>query len=279
MFKLIVSDLDGTIFSDNNSISQDNLEAINTLKENNIPFVVCTGKTYSLSKNICKTLNANFGIFGNGNQIINLATGEELSKKTLNFENVKNCFSIINKYNLHVHIYTENSIITTTPMYLDLRNSILFPDMIKLKIVNSVFEYIEKEKPTILKLVISSNSSLSSVKEMLEKYDDLSITHITKTGNNKDSIINKEYEYLDISPSNVTKGVALEELKNYLSLQKEDILSIGDNVNDISMFKASGIGVAVNNAYEEVKQVANFTTSHSAENGGFAEAIYKFIEF
>ena len=140
-------------------------------------------------------------------------------------------------------------------MYLDLRNSILFPDMIKLETVNSVFEYIEKEKPTILKLVISSNSSLTSVKEMLEKYADLSITHITKTGNNKDSIIDKEYEYLDISPSNVTKGVALEELKNYLSLQKEDILSIGDNVNDISMFKASGIGVAVNNAYEEVNKL------------------------
>lgn len=180
MFKLIVSDLDGTIFSDNHSISQDNLKAINILKENDIPFVVCTGKTYSLSKDICKTLNANFGIFGNGNQIINLTTGEELSKKTLNFENIKNCFSIINRYNLHVHIYTENSIITTVPMYLDLRNSILFPDMIKLEIVNSVFEYIEKEKPTILKLVISSTSSLSSVKEMLEKYADLSITHITK---------------------------------------------------------------------------------------------------
>ena len=40
MFKLIVSDLDGTIFNDNHSISQDNLEAINILKENNIPFVV-----------------------------------------------------------------------------------------------------------------------------------------------------------------------------------------------------------------------------------------------
>ena len=43
------------------------------------------------------------------------------------------------------------------------------------------------------------------------------------------------------------------------------------------MFESSGIGVAVNNAYDEVKKVANFTTSSSAENGGFAEAIYKFV--
>ena len=43
------------------------------------------------------------------------------------------------------------------------------------------------------------------------------------------------------------------------------------------MFEASGMGVAVNNAYDEVKQVANFTTSKSAQNGAFAEAINKFI--
>ena len=43
------------------------------------------------------------------------------------------------------------------------------------------------------------------------------------------------------------------------------------------MFEASGVGVAVHNAYDEVKEVANFTTSQSAENGAFAEAIYQFI--
>lgn len=56
-------------------------------------------------------------------------------------------------------------------------------------------------------------------------------------------------------------------------------MSVGDNVNDIDMFKASGIGAAVNNAYEEVKQVANYVTDNSAENAGFAEAIYKFVPF
>jgi len=72
-----------------------------------------------------------------------------------------------------------------------------------------------------------------------------SITHINKTGIYKDSVIDKEYEYLDISPLNVTKGSALTVLSDYLNLRKENILSIGDNLNDIDMFKSSQISVAV----------------------------------
>jgi len=279
MIKLIASDLDGTIIDNQYSISEDNLKAIDNLHKNHIPFVICTGKTYAISKEVCKNLHADFGIFGNGNQIINLTTGEEITKKTLSFEEVKNCFSVAEKYHLHIHAYTEDGIITTNPLYMDLRNSILFSGKIKVEIVDSVLDYIQKENCIVLNMIISSPSGLSEVKEDLEKNTNLSIMHISKTGIYKDKLIDKEYEYLDISPSNVTKGNALQVLSNYLKLQKEDILSIGDNLNDIDMFESSGIGIAVNNAYDEVKKIANYTTYNSAENGGFAEGIYKFIPF
>ena len=279
MIKLIASDLDGTIIDNKYLIPENNIKAINDLQKANIPFVICTGKTYSISKDICKSLNASFGIFGNGNHIIDLTTGEEISRKTLNIDEIKTCFSIIKKYNLHVHAYTENSIITTNLEYMDLRNYILFPDKINIKFVSSVLDYIKNKDATIFKLIISSSSSLSHVKEDLEKNTALTITHITKTGKYKDKIIDKEYEYLDISPLNVSKGNALKTLSQYLELSKEDILSVGDNINDIDMFQASGIGAAVNNAYDEVKQVATYITANSVENAGFAEAIYKFVPF
>lgn len=277
MIRLIASDLDGTILKYDHTIPEDNLKAIDNLQKNNIPFVVCTGKTYSVSKDICKNLHASYGIFGNGNQIINLETGEEIERRILSLDEIKTCFSVIQKYNLHVHAYTENSIITQKLMYMDLRSSILFPNTIKFEIVDSVLDYIKKENPIILKLVISSSSNLTKIKEELEKVTNLSIMHINKTGIYKDTIINKEYEYLDISPFEVSKGSALNKLKTYLNLEKEDVLSIGDNINDITMFESSGIGVAVNNAYDEVKKVAHFTTLNSAENGAFAEAVYKFL--
>ena len=279
MIKLIASDLDGTIIDDKRRISQENFKAIADLNKANIPFVVCTGKTYCISKDICKDLNADYGIFGNGSQIVNLSTGEEIARNILNYDEINICISIAKKRKLHIHAYTEDSIITQNLEYMDLRNSILFPSQIKIKIVKNISEYIKKERPTILKLVISSKNNIEELKVELEKRTSLSIVCISKTGKYKDKIIDKEYEYLDISPLNVSKGKALKILEDYLKLPKENILSIGDNINDIDMFRESGIGAAVNNAYDEVKNVANYVTTNSVDNAGFAEAVYKFVPF
>ncbi len=279
MIKLVASDLDGTIIDNHNSISQDNLEAINNIQKKHIPLVICTGKTYALSKDICKNLHASFGIFGNGSQIIDLTTGKEIMKTTLSYNELESCFSVLEKYDLHIHAYTENSIISPKLTYMDLRNSILFPNKINFEIVPSVQNYLKENNTPVFKIIISSTSNLSEVKAELEKFTNLNILHISKTGLYKDNVINKEYEYLDISPLNVTKGSALKMLSDYLNLQKEDILSVGDNLNDIEMFKASNIGAALNNASDKVKMYANYITKNTVENGGFAEAIYKFIPF
>ncbi len=279
MIKLVASDLDGTIVDGNNSISKDNLDAINNMQKRHIPLVICTGKTYALSKDICKNLHASFGIFGNGSQIVDLNTGKDIMKNVLTFNDTNICFSVVEKYKLHIHAYTENSIISSKLLYMDLRNSILFSDKVNFNIVSSVPDYIKNNNVSVLKLVISSPYSLLQVKNDLEKVTNLNITHIYKTGIYRDNIINKDYEYLDISPNNVSKGNALKVLSDYLNLQKEDILSIGDNLNDIDMFRVSNISAALNNASNQVKMYANYITQNSVENGGFAEAIYKFIPF
>lgn len=104
MIKLIASDLDGTILDSKHSIPDDNLKSIDNIQKAHIPFAICTGKTYSISKEICKHLNANYGIFGNGSQIIDLSTGEEIARKVLTLDEIKSCFSIIKKYNFHIFL-------------------------------------------------------------------------------------------------------------------------------------------------------------------------------
>ena len=279
MIKLIASDLDGTIIDSKSSICENNLKAIDDIQKTTIPFVVCTGKTYAITKDVCKTLHARYGIFGNGSQIIDLSNGEEISTKTLTIDEIKSCFAVIQKHNLHVHAYTDKSIVTTNPLYMDLRNSILFPNKIEFQIVDSVLDYIEKESTVVFKLIISSPTQLTEIKNSLEKDTNLKVTHIFKKGKYKDKIIDKEYEYLDVAPYNVTKGNALQILMKHLNIEKQDILSIGDNLNDIDMLQSSGIGAAIGSSSDEVKSVASYVTLNSVENGGFAEAIYKFIPF
>ena len=283
MIKLIASDLDGTMFEKGNVIPETNLKAINDINNSNINFTICTGKTYSLFKNICEDIGTGYGIFGNGNQIINLKTGEEIYRKLLKNEDVLFCVNTAKKLKLHVHLYTNKEVITEKLLYMDLRNFELTKNDknidLEFKIVTDIQEYVERENPEILKLVISAEKDLASLKKEFAKNKNLQVNLIRKVDKYRDEIIGKEYEYLDIMPAGINKEQALEVLENYLKIDKSEVLAIGDNLNDLEMIKDSGVGIAVANAYDEVKEVANYTTTTTAQNGGFAEAVYKFIEF
>lgn len=283
MIRLVASDIDGTIIGENNTITSQNLKAIHDIKNSNINFTICTGKPYSMVKNFCEDLHASYGIFGNGNQIIDLRTGKEIYRKTLSQQDINSCISLAKKEKLHIHIYTENEVITPELLYMDLRNFILKDSIyhtdLNFKIVPDIEQYIHDYHPVIFKLVISSPFNLLDLKTKLDQKTNLTIYRVTKSNEYKDKIINKEYEYLDITPSNTNKSEALTILSNYLKLSSSEVMAIGDNLNDIDMIQNSGIGVAVANAYDAVKKVATYTTTNNVENSGFAEAVYKYISF
>lgn len=283
MIRLVASDIDGTIIGENNQISIQNRKAIQDMKKANIDFTICTGKPYAMVKNFCEDLHASYGIFGNGNQIIDLKTGKEIFRKTLTQEEVITCMKLAKREKLHLHFYTENEVITPKLMYMDLRNFILkdsiFHSDLNFKVVPNLEAYIEKNHPTIFKLIISSTSNLTNLQEEINRKMAVTTYRVTKTKEYKDRIINKEYEYLDITPSRTNKSEALVTLSKYLEVSTEEVMAIGDNLNDIDMIRNSGIGVAVANSYDAVKAVATYTTVNSVENSGFAEAVYKYISF
>lgn len=64
-----------------------------------------------------------------------------------------------------------------------------------------------------------------------------------------------------------------------MNISTHEVMAIGDNLNDLEMLKNSGVGIAVANAYSEIKEIATYTTEKDVSQGGFAEAVYKFIDF
>lgn len=285
MIKLVASDLDGTIIDKNNYIYENNFKAINDLNnKQDMNFVICTGKTYPLTRRICSKVNASYGIFGNGNQIINLKTGKEIYKNLLSQDEILTCIDIAKKNNLHVHIYTDKEVISEELLYLDLRNyklqtSAKSENYLDFRIVDNIKNYVLNHNVNVCKLVITSDTSTKVAADEILNALDVSVTTIRKFGKYKDLIINKEYEYIDVMPKNVNKDTALKILGNYLNIQPDEMLTVGDNLNDFDMVKNAGVGVAVANAYDELKQVATYTTTNPVEKGGFAEAIYKYVKF
>ena len=279
MIKLLASDLDGTIIDNNNQVTKDDLNVIEKLNNTTVNFAICTGKTYSMTKDICDKLNPTYGIFGNGTQIVNLKTGEEIKRNVISNEKAIECLKIVSKSDLHIHIYTENKIIAQQQLkYMAYRNYMLYKDQVQFEVVESLENYIKEKKPNILKLVISGEKDLKNLKEKIEKEEDLTAIQIRKYNEYKDKIINQEYEYLDIVPRHVTKYDALKQLSQYLNIQNDEVMAVGDNINDIEMIKYAGVGVAIGGSYEEVIGVASYVTQNTVRNGGFAEAVYKFIK-
>lgn len=280
--KLVASDLDGTIIDRNNNISEKNFKAIDKLHEKNIDFAICTGKSYSVSQKVCKQFNAHFGIFGNGTQIIDFRTGKELLRNTLSKEDLLFCSTLAKRYNFHIHLYTDNEIITEELKYMDLRNFLLrnknSTEGLKFKIVDDIIGYIERNPIEVFSAVVSTESAmLPSFESLLSVNKNIVYTYISKRGKYRDTTINKDYEYLNISPLHINKNEALNFLATHLEIAKKDMLAIGDNVNDLEMVKEAGIGVAVHDAYDDLKNVAKYVTNASASEGAFAEAIEKFI--
>lgn len=278
--KLVASDLDGTIIDRNNFIAKENLEAIELIHSKHIPFVVCTGKSYSVSKTICENFKASYGIFGNGAQIVDLQTGEELNRKVLKPKQISYCIKLARRYNLHIHFYTDTSIVTENLKYMDLRNYFLKDynaTELKFCIVPNIEQYIEEENPDIFSLVLTTDDSIEDLEHIINKHLTVSTSLISKKGVYKDNIINREYEYLNIAPNNINKNQALAFLSSILGISQSEMLAIGDNVNDLEMIKNCGIGIAVGEAYDELKSASDYITTKAVTDGAFAEAINKFL--
>ena len=217
--------------------------------------------------------------FGNGTQIVNLKTGEEIFRNVITNMQAQTCIDIADKNNLHVHIYTDNKIVSQQSLkFMAYRNYQLYKEDMDFEIVDSLKEYIKEENPCILKLVISAKKDLIDVKKEILGKEDLKIIQIKKYDEYKDTIINQEYEYLDIVPKNITKYNSLRQLSKYLKINNQDVMANGDNINDIEMIENAGVGVAIGGSYEEVINKAGYVTENTVKTGGFAEAVYKFIE-
>lgn len=83
--------------------------------------------------------------------------------------------------------------------------------------------------------------------------------------------------FLEIMPKGVNKGTAVQALCRHYGIGRENVMSLGDYYNDIDMFKASGISVAMANAPEDIKRMVTYVTQADNVNAGVAEAIYRFL--
>lgn len=90
------------------------------------------------------------------------------------------------------------------------------------------------------------------------------------------SVVRSQLYYLDVTPAGTNKGTLLNDLAARLGVPREEIVTLGDMENDVPMFRNSGFSIAMGNASDEVKRLANAATLTNDEDG-FAEAIERIV--
>lgn len=285
MYKLIAIDLDGTLLNSYGQISEKNRLALKQAQKQGAKIVLASGRSTNSVKNIANDLGNNkYIICGNGSLIYDLQKEEIIYDKFIEKKKALQIINICEQNSIYYNVYTENMVIAKT-----LSNNVMFyhqenankPDSKKTKInlVENIYEYVQNlENENILKFTISDTSSIifnSIIRKLREikNIDVLDVAHmsrkIIKSGTEEVSL---EYYYTEITSKDVDKWNAIKWLAEELEIKKEEIMAIGDNINDKMMLENAGLGVAMGNSAPYIKEIADKVVANNNEDG-VAEAI------
>ena len=289
MYKLVAIDLDGTLLNSYGEISNKNIETIKKAKEKNVEIVLASGRPIVSVKNLANQIGANnYMICGNGAITYDIQNEKIIYDRFLEKSKVLQIVKICEENSIFYSIYTKDTILTKNLNY----NVLFFykenegkPDEKKtdISIIQNVEEYIQKRKEEDYLKITICDGDKAVFENIIRKLktvgnvEVLDVEHMSrkkiKNGNDEFLI---EYFYTEITNTNVDKWAALENLINILGIKKEEVITIGDNVNDVLMVKNAGLGVMVENAATYIKENADFIAKDN-DSDGVAQTIEKFI--
>ena len=245
MYKLVAIDLDGTLLNSYGEVSNENKQAIKRAINKGVEIVLSSGRIGNSVESIANELGANnYYISGNGSMLYNMKEEKIEYENFISKEKMLKLIKICDENSIYYSIYTENMVITKSLKYnvvfYNYENSKkAFDKRTNINIVQNVYEYVENlEDNKFLKITICDDSEIifSRIIEKFKKInniDVLDVSHmsrkIIKDGTEEVPI---EYYYTEITNKNVDKWTAIEYLIEKINIKKEEVIAIGDNIND-----------------------------------------------
>ena len=289
MYKLIAIDLDGTLLDSYGQISEKNKQTIQRAMEQGIEVVLTSGRNPMSVKNFAFDIQANnYMICGNGALIYDLKQNETIYGQFLDKKKILQLIQICEENSIYYSINTQDSILTKSLNY-----NVLFyhqensqkPDNKKtnIHIVQDIYQYVlDRKEEDYIKMNICDDSMIifKSIMKKIKKVkniDVLDVGHmsrkIIKTGTEESCI---EYYYTEITKENIDKWSAIAYLIDKLNIKPEEVMTIGDNINDQTMLENAGLGIAMANSAPYIQKMADEVTLDNNADG-VAVAIEKHI--
>ena len=279
MYKLVAIDLDGTMLNQYGIITEKTKKAISKAQEKGVEVMIASGRAITSVKRFSKEINSNkYFISGNGAITYDIKNNKILYENILSKTKALKIIKICEENSIYYNVYTENGIIAKNLSYNTLyyyKDNLTKPDENRthINIVENVYDYFEQREEKILKIMICDehktvfNSIVRKLKQLSE-IEVLEVSHmsrkIIKQGTDEIAL---EYFYTEVSAKDVDKWNALEEIIGLMNISKEEVVTIGDNANDLKMITNAGLGVAMGESAPYVKQSADIIAPTNDEDG------------
>lgn len=254
-----------------------------------VEVVLTTGRGPASTKNLAEDTGANhYLICGNGAIIYNLKEKQTIYKNLLDKKKILQLIKICEENSIYYCVYTEDSIITKSLNYNTLfyyhENSRKSDDKkTNINIIQDIYQYVlDRDIEDYGKIMICDDNTIifnSIIKKIktIKNIDVLDVAHmskkIIKNGTEEHTI---EFYYTEISNQNVDKWTAISYLISQLEIKPEEVMTIGDNINDKNMLENAGLGIAMANSAPYIQKMAKEVTLDNNSNG-VAVAIEKYV--
>lgn len=262
--KLVAIDLDDTLLGTDLSISEHCLEVIRSIQEKGVLVTLATGRMYSSALPYARQLNMDIPIITyQGALVKNSLSGEILYYRPVPEALAIKIMQFFEEYKVHYQAY--------------------FGDRLCMKSLTDEGKYyanLAGIEPVIIEDLIDTARSQETFK-ILSVTEDYGLLlememELKKIYGRELNITRSKPFFLEAMNNLANKGDALQVVARHYNIDRKEVLAIGDSYNDLEMIEWAGIGVAMGNARDTVKEAADYVT-YSNEEEGVAEALRKFV--
>lgn len=264
--KALVLDIDGTLTNSQKDITPATKEAVQKLMKQGQKVILASGRPTPGMRRAEKELEMNrFGgylLSYNGAKVVDCITGEIVYQRILPLSLIPGIYQFAKEHGCGLISYLGDEVISAfePDEYVQLEARI---NGLPIRVVDNFVEFIDFD---VNKCLMTAPGEQAAVyeKELQEKYGDVA------------SIYRSEAFFIEIMPQNVDKATSLDKMLPAIGVTRENTVCCGDGFNDISMIKYAGVGVAMGNAKDVVKEAADYITGTNDEDG-LVEVIEKFF--
>jgi Cof subfamily protein (haloacid dehalogenase superfamily) len=287
MTRLIAIDLDGTLLSHENTISPENIKALDYAHQQGVMVVIATGRSYHDVKNILNeySLPINPWIISANGSTIHHPNGEKVHSVPIDKKTAEPILKWLEDEGYYYEVFADNRLLT--PQH---GRDLLAMEADLLRKENPSIKEEEIERALATQYSQTGFEFVASYRDIISNdadlYNILAFSfHDEKLNRGKENfnaleglnIVSSGKHNFEFIHENASKGKALEKLGEIIQIPLLKMAAVGDNYNDISMLTMVGRSAAMGNADDAVKEKAHEVTLENHEHG-VAHFIYSLLK-